>query len=54
MEFIRKDELLKAIEKKYGDLSDDSGAYADTDHGFEWLSVAAIVELIESLDTYEE
>lgn len=53
MEFINKDELLKALEKKFGDLSDISGAYSHTDHGFEWLSVAAIVELIESLDTYE-
>ena len=54
MEFINKGELLKALEKKFGNLSDNSGAYSDTDHGLEWFSVAAVVELIESLTVYED
>lgn len=54
MEFINKDELLQALKEKFGDLSDNSEGYVNTDHGFEWLSVAAIVELIDSLYTYEE
>ena len=54
MEFISKQELLKAIEHKYDDLTDISGCYVRTSNGNEWLSVADIVELVNGCDAYEE
>ena len=42
---INKEDLKELLENKYGDLSDDSGCYV----GGSWLSVSAIVELIEQL-----
>jgi predicted AAA+ superfamily ATPase len=44
------DYLKEKIELKYGDLEDESGCYISTDHGWEWLSVADIVTLIEEAD----
>ena len=46
MEFISKRDLLKAIEEKYEDLTNESGCSISTRHGFEWLSISNIVELI--------
>ena len=44
------DYLKEKIELKYGDLEDESGCYISIDHGWEWLSVADIVTLIEEAD----
>lgn len=51
--FIDKDELMEALERKYGDLTDGSGCSVSTDNGWEWLSVADIVEVINSCMTYD-
>ena len=53
MEFISKKELLKAIENKYEDLTDESGCSVSTTNGFKWLSVSNIVELVHDCDTYD-
>ena len=42
--------LLEKLEKKYGDLDDRCGCNVSTDHGWEWLSVADIVEIIMEVD----
>lgn len=44
-------EVLDRIEALYGDLTDETGAYIRTDNGYEWLSVANIVEIIERVDS---
>ena len=43
-------EVLDRIEAKYGDLENERGAYISTDNGYEWLSVANIVEIIQRVD----
>ena len=54
MAFIDKEELLSAIEEKYGDLTDTCGCSVFTENGYIWLSVADIVDIINECDTYEE
>ena len=44
------DYLKEKIELKYGNLEDESGCYISTDHGWEWLSAADIVTLIDEAD----
>ena len=53
-ELISKTELLYALKEIFGDLADDSGAYTDTDHGYEWLSIARVVEIINSCAVFED
>lgn len=53
MELIRKQDLLKELEHKYEDLTDISGCNVGTEHGFEWLSVSNIVELVHYCETYD-
>ena len=43
-------ELLERIEVKYGDLDNIRGCYISTNKGYEWLSIANIVELIKEVD----
>jgi hypothetical protein len=43
-------EVLDRIEAKYGDLEDEGGCSVSTDNGWEWLSVANIVEIIQRVD----
>lgn len=43
-------EVLDRIEAKYGDLENITGAYVSTDNGYEWLSVANIVEIVLRVD----
>lgn len=54
MELISKDELLEALENKYGTLTDESGCSVLTDNGYEWLSIADIVQIINECDTYDD
>ena len=54
MDFINKQDVLKAIKDKYEDLTDVSGCYVRTSNGNEWLSVADIVELVNGCEAYEE
>ena len=42
--------LNELIEKKYGSLDNESGCYSYSGDGGDWLSVAAIVELIDRAD----
>ena len=49
MEFISKDELLKALEKRLGDMKDTSGCH----NGKEWFCNALILEIVNSVQTYE-
>ena len=43
--------LLEMLERKYGDLEDNSGCYCRNEFGeSEWLSVKEIVRLIERAD----
>ena len=51
--FINKDELLELLEQKYGDLTDECGCSVFTDNGWEWLSVADIVNVINSCTEYD-
>jgi hypothetical protein len=53
-ELISKTELLYALTEIFGDLADDSGSYAYTEHGYEWLSVARVVEIIHSCTIYDD
>ena len=43
-------EVLDRIKAKYGDLDNECGAYISTDNGYQWLSVANIVEIILRVD----
>ena len=43
-------EVLNRIEAKYGGLENECGGYISTDNGYEWLSVANIVEIILHVD----
>ena len=54
MEFINKQELLQAIENKYGDLTDDCGCSVYVNGEYEWLSVADIVQIINECCTYDD
>ena len=47
-------EVLDRIEAKYGDLENITGAYISTENGYEWLSVANIVEIILRVDSMFE
>lgn len=51
--FINKDELLELLKQKYGDLTDECGCSVSTDNGWEWLSVADIVNVINSCAEYD-
>ena len=51
--FINKDELLELLEEKYGDLTDNCGCSVSTENGWEWLSVAGIVDIINSCEEYD-
>lgn len=42
--------LKECIEAKYGDLEDESGCSISTEHGWEWLSIADIVRIIDEAD----
>jgi hypothetical protein len=47
--------LLEKLEAKYGDLDDRCGCNVHTDRGYEWLSVADIVDVIMEVDEeYED
>lgn len=47
--------LLEKLEAKYGDLDDRCGCNVHTDHGYQWLSVADIVDVIMEVDEeYED
>lgn len=47
--------LLEKLAKKYGDLDNICGCNISTDHGWEWLSIANIVEVILQVDEeYED
>ena len=52
--FINKEELLEALERKYGDLTNDCGCSVSTENGWKWLSVANIVDVINSCDEYDD
>ena len=54
MALIKKEEFLKELEHKYEDLTDTCGCNVGTEHGFEWLSVSNIVELVHYCETYDE
>lgn len=54
MVFIEKEELLEAIERKYGDLDDEGGCYVSTDRGYAWLSVKDIVDIINDCLEYDD
>ena len=43
---VNAQKLKEKIEEKYGDLNDESGCYVNE----EWLSVSAIVDLIDECD----
>ena len=43
-------EVLDRIKANYGDLDNECGAYISTDNGYQWLSVANIVEIILRVD----
>ena len=51
---ISKDELLELLANRYGDLTDTCGCNVWTENGYEWLSVADIVDIINECSTYEE
>lgn len=53
MELIKKTDLLKEIEEKYEDLTDECGCNIATEHGYEWLSLSNIVELVHCCETYD-
>ena len=48
MEHEVLEELKRVIEKKYGSLDNECGAYVNG----KWLSIKAIVDLIEDVDYY--
>ena len=54
MTFINKEELLKALEKKYGNLEDRSGCNIRTEKGYNWLSVSDIVNVIDRCTEFED
>lgn len=51
---INKEELLEKIEEKYGSLDNEMGCGCYVNGEYVWLSIAAIVELIEECEEYEE
>ena len=52
--FINKDELLEAIENKYGNLNDSCGCSVYHNGEYVWLSVADIVEIINDCMEYDD
>lgn len=53
MALIKKEELLKALEHKYEDLTDECGCNIGTEHGFEWLSISNVVELVHDCEIHD-
>lgn len=51
--FINTDELLEALEKKYGDLTNDCGCSVHNGKGYEWLSIKRIVDIINDCTEYD-
>ena len=51
---INKEELLEALERKYGDLTDERGCSVHNGEDWEWLSVADIVSVINGCIEYDE
>lgn len=51
---ISKEELLEAIERKYGDLNDERGCSVCVNGGYEWLSVKDIVDIINDCCEYDD
>lgn len=43
-------EVLDAIEDRYGDLDNETGCYINTDYGHRWLSISEIVDIIQRVD----
>ena len=55
MILIEKEELLKALERKYGDLNDECGCSVYTDNGkYVWLSIKGIVDVINDCMEWED
>ena len=54
MVFIDKEELLEAIERKYGDLNDECGCSVYVNGDYEWLSVKDIVDVINDCMEYDD
>ena len=52
--FINKEELLEAIERKYGSLKDRCGCSVFVNGDYEWLSVKDIVDIIDDCEEYDE
>jgi len=52
--FISKEELLEAIEGKYGDLNDECGCGVYVNGKYEWLSVKDIVDIINDCCEYDD
>ena len=50
MILIDKEELLRTIERKYGDLENERGCYVD----YNWLSVKDIVDIINDCMEYDD
>lgn len=51
---ISKEELLEAIERKYGDLNDECGCNVYVNGEWEWLSVKDIVDIINDCCIYDD
>lgn len=47
--YIDKEELLELLKEKYGQLNNDCGCYC---RNGEWLSISAIVDVIDECDEY--
>lgn len=54
MTLICKEDLLDALKARYEDLDDDCGCSVRTNDGYEWLSLARIVAIINACDEYDE
>ena len=53
--YIDKYELLETLENRFGDLGSDFGCYITNNDGEnEWLSVSAIVDIIDGCMEYDE
>lgn len=51
---IDKNELLKAIKEKYGNLDDECGCIIHTENGYAWLSIKDIVDIINDCTEYQD
>ena len=52
--FIDKEELLEAIERKYGNLDNERGCTVFVNGDYEWLSVKDIVDIINDCMEYDD